>query len=419
MRFWIAIIALLALAVAAAFGWQWIADDPGQVLVRLRGISIETSVVFALVSTLVLVALVSILWRLVRWPWRGWRERRRRRGRTRLENGLVALAEGRNADAERQLAKVARHDSLRTPALLAQAQAAHARGAEAEAETALDAASARAEPAALALRARFLLEQGRADEALALLRPRADAGSLAPVGWRVLVDAALATGDTATARTALTPLLRSASLGEPARDAIENRVLGASLAAATDSARLDAEWSGLSRAQRRRPQLVEAYARRAAALGQILPAMDAIESAQRREWSDALATCYSELGPAELGARTRSAESWLKLAPGSAALLVALGRLCRDQGLWGKATEYLERALATDENADAWEVLGDCRLAEDASADAARCYANALHLRRGEPTAALAGTGKSIDPSRRALVFDQRNAHGLPQLPAS
>lgn len=419
MRFWIAIIALLALAVAAAFGWQWIADDPGQVLVRLRGVSIETSVVFAIVCALVLIALISIVWRLVRWPLRGWNESRRRRGRMRLASGIVALAEGRNADAERQLAKAARHDSLRTPALLAQAQAAHARGAVAEAEAALDAASVRVEPAALALRARFLLEQGRADEALALLKPRADEGTLAPVGWRVLIDAALATGDTATARGALAPLIRGASLGEAARDSIENRVLAAALAAATDTAQLDAQWSGLGRAQRRRAPLIEAYARRAAALGQMLPAMDAIESALRREWNDALAICYSELGPAELAQRTRSAESWLKLAPGSAALLVALGRMCRDQGLWGKATQYLERALATAESATAWELLGDCQLAEGAIADAAQCYANALRSQRGEPTAALAGTGKSADQTQRALVFDQRNAHGLPQLPAS
>jgi HemY protein len=419
MKFWIAIVALLALAVAAAFGWQWIADDPGQVLVRLRGVSIETSVVFTLVAVLVLAALVSIAWRLARWPWRGWNERRRRRGRTRLERGFVALAEGRNADAERQFAKAARHGNLRTPALLAQAQAAHARGAAAEASAALDAASARVEPAALALRARFLLEQGRAEDALALLRPKADAGTLAPVGWRVLMDAALATGDVARARAALAPLLRSAALGEAARETVENRVLGASLRAADDTARLDNEWSGLSRAQRRRPDLVEAYARRAAELGQTLPAMDAIESAQRREWSDALATCYSELGPAELGARTRTAESWLKLAPGSAALLVALGRLCRDQGLWGKAIEYLERALATDESADAWEVLGDCERADGHADRAAQCYANALRMQRGEPGAPLPGSAEPAEPTRRALVFESRNAHGMPQLPAS
>jgi HemY protein len=175
----------------------------------------------------------------------------------------------------------------------------------------------------------------------------------------------------------------------------------------------------MSRAQRRRPQLIEAYARRAAALGQMLAAMDAVESAQRRAWSDALATCYAELGPAELGPRTRTAESWLKLAPGSAALLVALGRLCRDQGLWGKATEYLERALATDESPDAWEVLGDCRLAEDANADAAQCYANALRVQRGEPATPLPGSADPVEPTRRALVFESRNAHGMPQLPAS
>ncbi|MGA9828478.1 MAG: heme biosynthesis HemY N-terminal domain-containing protein, partial [Rhodanobacteraceae bacterium] len=81
MRIWGAIFLLLALAVAAAFGWHWLAADPGYVLIRLRGVSIETSLAFALICMLVVWALLSLLLRVVRWPWGAWRRAAHRRGR--------------------------------------------------------------------------------------------------------------------------------------------------------------------------------------------------------------------------------------------------------------------------------------------------------------------------------------------------
>ncbi|HEY9724161.1 MAG TPA: hypothetical protein V6D47_19330, partial [Oscillatoriaceae cyanobacterium] len=176
-------------------------------------------------------------------------------------------------------------------------------------------------------------------------------------------------------------------------------------------------WNSASRAQRRRPELIAAFARRSAAQGQVLAAMDEIESAERREWSDALALAYADLGPAELAARTRKAESWLALAPNSAALATALGRLCAQQSLWGKGQQYLERAIAIDESPLAWETLGDCYAGADDAATASRCYANALRLARGEATVPVAPHSLQGSVDTRALAFEERSEHGVPRLP--
>jgi HemY protein len=417
VRLWLGVLVLLALAAAAAFGWHWLASDPGYVLVRVRGTTIETSLVFAIVALLVLWAIVSIVVRFARWPFRAWGRAYRRRGRERLASGLTALAEGRYAEAERNLAKASNHAALRGPALLAIAQSAHERGSEERAREALDQIGASEGAAALALRAQFLIGNGRTAEALALLKPKAEKGTLPPRGLRLLIEAALASGDTRTALDAIPALARTQTLAHDDQVALDTRTLAAALAAAPDTTRLNALWAGASRAERRRPELIAAFARSSAAQGQVLAAMDEIESAERREWNDALALAYADLGPAELAARTRKAESWLALAPNSAALATALGRLCAQQSLWGKGQQYLERALAIGESPLAWETLGDCYAGAGDAATASRCYANAFRLARGEATVPVAPHAPFGMVDTRALTFEERSEHGVPRLP--
>jgi HemY protein len=417
MRVWFGVLMLLALAAAAAFGWHWLASDPGYVMIRVRGTTLETSLVFALIALLVAWGVLSVVVRAARWPFRAWGRAYQRRGRERLARGLTALVEGRYAQAERDLGKASNHPALCGPALLALAEAAHERGAEDTARETLDRIGGAEETAALALRAHFLIEHGRPGEALALLKPRVGAGTLPPRALRLLIEAALESGDTRAALDALPALSRTQSMSPADQAALDTRVFAAALAGAPDAARLNALWSGASRAQRRRPELVAAFACRSAELGQMLAAMDEIESAQRREWSDALALVYAELGPAELPARTRKAESWLSIAPNSAALATALGRLCAQQQLWGKSQQYLERALAIEETPLAWETLGDCYVGSDDAATANVCYANALRLARGEPTVTVGSHALRGPVDTRALAFEERSEHGVPRLP--
>jgi len=419
VRIWFGVLVLLVLAAAAAFGWHWLASDPGYVMVRMRGTTLETSLVFAVIVLLIAWGLLSILVRFARWPFLTWGRVYRRRGRERLGSGLTALAEGRYVHAERDLAKASNHAALRGPALLALAQSAHERGADERARDALQKVEGSSEPAALALRAQFLIENGRPSEALALLKPRAAAGTLPPRAQRLLIEAALASGDTRTALDALPALARSQSLAPEDQVALDTRTLSAALAMTPDAASLNALWNGATRAQRRRPELIAAFAHRSAELGQVLAAMDEIESAERREWNDALALAYADLGPAELAARTRKAEGWLSIAPNSAALATALGRLCAQQSLWGKSQQYLERALAIEESPLAWETLGDCYAGSNDAATALAWYTNALRLARGEATVAVGTQALRGPVDTRALVFEERSEHGVPRLPGA
>lgn len=415
MKLWIIAIVLLAVAGAAIYGWQALAADPGLLSIRIGHTHIDTTLVFAVFVLLAAWIALGLLWRGLRWPMRAWKLRGQRRSRERFAAGLTALAEGDHRRALRALEKASQHPELHAPAMLATARAAHARGDAERTEAALDEASRHAPAAVLSLRAQFLLEHGNAEAALALLKPSADKNDLPPVGWRLLAEAALLTGDPALALRAVDALAAGDALTPEALAALRARTLAAALAATPDTEALNALWSGLPRAQRALPEAIAAYARHAAALGQPLAAMDEIESALRKQWSERLVGVWGQLGPAHADTRLARAEGWLAAQPDSPALLLSLGRLCVQEKLWGKAREYLERGLALAPSAALWETLGECMNGQGNAANAAVCYRNALRIARGESTQELS------DPARapldtRATIAEERDAHGVPRL---
>lgn len=416
MRLWYAIGLLVVAAALAAFGWHWVAEDPGYVLLRLRGWRVETTVVAALVMLLLGWALLTVVWRLARWPFGAFSRRHRRLSQQRLGTGLIALMEGRHGDAERDLNRASRLDRLRGPALLAAAEAALRRGEHGRAREALDQAAQSAPQAARVLRARLLRREGKPAEALALLAPEADKGTLTPGGWRELAYAALASGNLRRAREALAPLQKSGALGHRAYAALETQVLVAALQTAADGADLNALWSQLPKTQRRVSAVIDAYARRAAAFGLSLPAMDEVESALRREWSPLLIETYGMLAGDDVEARLHRAEGWLDAHPNDAILLLTLGRMCVRLQLWGKARQYLERSLALAPGTAAWEALGDAFAGQGDAEQAQRCYRNALAFTRGEavPITLSVAPGGVIDT--RDVAVEERDAHGVPRL---
>lgn len=415
MKLWRWIVGLILVAVLAAFAWHWVADDPGYVLIHLRGTTLQLTVVSAVVILLLAWAVIAALVTLIRWPFGVLNRRHRRLSRRRLADGLVALIEGRHGEAERDLNRAARYPSVRGPALLAAAEAAERHGESARALETLDLAAQETPRAARVLRARLVRRAGRSTEAAALLAPEANNASLTPSGWIEYAEASLESGEARNALRALEPLQKSGELGSRAFADLESRTVAAYIASAPDGASLSTLWSQLPKGQRRLPAAVDAYARRASTFGQSMAAMDEIETALRREWSPSLIATYGSMGAEDLEQRLRRAEGWVDTHPNDAALLTAVGRMCVRARLWGKAKPFLERALAIEPSADAWEALGDVYVGEAHPELAQRCYRNALALARGESTEALPESrNHRIDT--RVTAVEERDQHGVPRL---
>ncbi|HEY4293725.1 heme biosynthesis protein HemY [Luteibacter sp.] len=416
MKPWRWVVGLIFVAVVAAFAWHGVAEDPGYVLIRLRGIQVQMTVVTALALLLLAWAAIALIVAILRWPFGAMTRRHRRLSRRRLADGLVSLIEGRHGEAERDLNRAARYPSVRGPALLAAAEAAERHGESARALETLDQAAQETPRAARVLRARYVRGSGRANEAVTLLAPEANAGSLTPAGWIEYAEASLASGEARNAMRALDPLQKSSELGSRGYADIESRVVAAYVMSATDGATLATLWSQLPKGQRRLPAAVDAYARQAARYGQTMAAMDEIETALRREWSPALVATYGGMGAEDIEQRLRRAEGWVDEHPNDAALLAAVGRMYVRVRLWGKARPYLERALAIEPNAVAWEALGDVYVGENHPELAQRCYRNALALARGEATEALPEELRAGRIDTRVTAVEERDQHGVPRL---
>ncbi|MET0255943.1 MAG: heme biosynthesis HemY N-terminal domain-containing protein [Luteibacter sp.] len=415
MKLWRWIVGLILVAVIAAFAWHWVADDPGYVLIHLRGTNVQMTVVTAVVILLLAWAAITALVALIRWPFGAMTRRHRHLSRRRLADGLVSLIEGRHGEAERDLHRAARYPSVRGPALLAAAEAAERHGESARALETLDQAAQETPRAARVLRARLLRRAGRPGEAATLLAPEANSGALTPAGWIEFAEASLESGDARGALRAVEPLQKSGELGARAFADIESRIVAAYVASAPDGASLATSWSQLPKGQRRLPAVVDAYARQAARHGQTMAAMDEIETALRREWSPSLVATYGGMGAEDIEQRLRKAEAWIDTHPNDAALLTAVGRMCVRVRLWGKAKPFLERALAIEPGADAWEALGDVYVGEENPEIAQRCYRNALALARNEATEALPEIRtRRIDT--RVTAVEERDQHGVPRL---
>lgn len=126
---------------------------------------------------------------------------------------------------------------------------------------------------------------------------------------------------------------------------------------------LERWWQGLSNAERLHPRLAAAAARAFVGHNQEDMAEKLLVNALEHQWDNVPVEVFGQigrLGGSEHGAVSRlaRAEQWLQHRPNDHVLLLALGRLCFDAQLWGKARTYLEASLAVQQSAIAHAELG-------------------------------------------------------------
>lgn len=404
----------LVLAVLGALLAQVLLQDPGHVLVRFRGTDYTTTVAAGLGILLASLFVLVLLWTLVRMPFRAWRQRRERQARARLTDGLAAYQRGEYARAEQLLKQAADDGDAEALARAHAARAALARGDEVAAAGHLEAFGERHPATRALLHAEHALQRGNPGEALAALDAPA-AQPLPPHGLRLRADALAASGRSFEAYGLLGALRQQQALAPAALDAMQAQWAGRSLEEAGDANALADRWDALPAALRTTPDVVSAYARRAAALRWDDAATRSVEQALDARWDEGLAELYGRLPVSRLEQRREQIERWLPAHPSSPALLLAAARIAQAQGQWPQADRWLHRAIAQGAGAPAWETLGDGALQAGDETRARLAYANALRSQRGEAPFELPGRDLRQQIADTAAIED-RDEHGMPRL---
>lgn len=379
---------IVLIVLGAIVAHLLLSGDRGYVLVRHGGYDYTTTLVNAIgLGVLALLALWAA-WALLSFPFRTWSRHRDRRARLRLSDGLLALHEGRYAQAEKALAQAGEDPDTEAAARIAAAQAAWARGDAAQARRELDGFGERHPAARAIVAAELALAEERPTDALVALDAPA-AQPLPPRGLALRAEALAASGQSAQAYELLGALRQQQALPKARLDEAEVRWAAAALREAEDDNALAARWEALPKALRAEPTIVAVYAERAAASGWNEAAARSLEQALDARWDERLAGLYGALPLGRVEHRSATCERWLGKHPSSPALLLALSRLSAEQEQWARAQDYARRALDQGAGAEAWEALGDAWVAQGDEPRARFAYANALRAARGQPVAAL------------------------------
>lgn len=415
MKWFLRIVVIVAVLIAGALGWQWLAADPGLVQVRIRGYVIEASVIAAVAMILLVFIAIWLLWWLLRAPLRWLSSMRRRRARHAFAQAELRLREGHWARAEKLFVRAAEDPDFRVPALLEAAQAAHARGHEAQAQAYLASLEEDADGGRLVRleRAREALANEQSEQALSLL---ADMTPPPPSALLLRNQALRQSYRAEEALAELPELHRSQILTGLQYAKLELATILQALSEARDGAQLQRVWNALPRGQRRTDAVVSAYVQRAVELHDV-DASTLIETQLKQEWSEDLARQYGRLQQGSPARRLKQAQAWLEQHPDSVGLNISLARLHLALGETSQAEEFAGHALALDNDAEAWELMAEIAERQQQSERARVALANVLRCRRGETPLPLPAGSRRAGHLGLFAASEKRGEHGFPQLP--
>jgi HemY protein len=350
----IRVLVYLVIVFAVAIGAAWLADRPGEVVLHWQGYEIRTSLLLAAAGVLAVMAVIGIVWVLLRAIIRAPRSfgtylgrRRRDRGYRALTTGMIAVGAG-DARAARKAAEESRTLLGAEPlVLLLTAQAAQLAGDGAAARSSFEALAARPDTRLLGLHGLFV-EAERQDQHEAARHFADEASGATPrVGWAgaALFEFAARDGDWPAAQKALDANLH-AGLVDPATVPPMRAALLTARAMELETGDPDKARALALEAHRLEPGLAPAAivaARLYARGGDIRRASRVLEAAWKVEPQPELADAYAMVRPGDsvrdrLKRMRRLADIRANHPEGS----MAVARAAIDAGDWAAARVALE-----------------------------------------------------------------------------
>ncbi len=399
MRNWITIIVVIGALLCAVALAPLFSQDAGYVLIELGGWSIETNVlVLSALLLLILIGLRALFW-FLSLPRRAASNLARRR----LENGLLALAEGNWQQAEKALSKAANHNAAPVAGFLAAARAADGDDGDSRAISqrqqsylaAADDGHARTRFLIHLSKARLLINKGQYEQAIPLLQHCLKQRRRHRQALRMLAQCYRELGHWRALRDLLPAMRKAGLLDRDSSADLEKLSISNELTAAGDAEQLQKIWDSLLRGQRQQPGLIACYAQRALQFDFPRLADAALIQALDRQADPVLADLYARAHLEPIDKALQRALKWQRRYPDDAGIARLLGQLFMQAKKWGKARDALQESLRLQADATTYTLLGELLQQQGDSDAAANCFFNALKLQQAD-----AGQAAAASPAR-------------------
>jgi len=366
MKFLFWLLGLFALAVSLTLA----AHNPGYVLLVYAPYRIEMSLSLFVVGMLALfvfgylsVQLALAALRLPAYVRQFRSERAHAKGRTAMMEALGAFFEGRYAAAEKAAARAMGlgENSGLNPIIAA--RAAHelrefdkrdAYLAASEGKTVGDATMR------LMATTKFKLDQHQPQAALDTLKALRETGVKGHVGALHLeLKAQQQARNWDGVLDAVNQLEKRDAIDATAAAQLRQQAWLEKIRAQTqDAAALLAVWKSVPDEFKQRTKVATAGARAFIQLGDCKNAQQILTDSLNAQWDGDLIKLYGDCLVGDVIDQLDQAERWLKQHSNDAGLLLALGKLCLHQSLWGKAQSYLEASVSVAPSRAAYTLLG-------------------------------------------------------------
>ncbi len=388
MKFLVWLLAMFAAAVALTLA----AHNPGYVQLVYPPYRVEISLTLFVLSLLLLFVLgyfaVRLIIAVLNLPAyvRAFRETRAQNvGRTAMLEALTAFFEGRYAAAEKAAVRSMELGEKSSLNPIVAARAAHelrefdkrdAYLADAEGKS-LGEATMR-----LMAKTEFQLDQKQPQSALHSLKELHEKNAGKHVGALTLELKAQQQSRNWDAVLDLATLLEKrkaidATLATQLRQQAWLEKLGAQ---AHDIAAMRELWKSVPGDFKRRPKLAAVAVKTFLKLHDAASAGKLLVESLNAQWDSDLVTLFGECYTEDIVAQIDLAERWLKVHPDDAGLMLALGKLCLNQGLWGKAQSYLDASNSLRPSRDAYNALGQLAEKLEKKEDAFNYYHLAMEI---------------------------------------
>lgn len=392
MKFLVWLLALFVAAVALTLA----AHNPGYVQLVYPPYRMEMSLTFFVLALLALFVAgymaVRLLSAAVQLPAyvRAFREERARsKGRAAMMEALTAFFEGRYAAAEKAAVRAMELGEQSGLNPIVAARAAHelrefdkrdAYLADAESKTVGEATMR------LMAKTEFQLDQKQPQSALSSLKELDAAAGRRHVGALTLELKAQQQANNWDAVLELATHLekRNAIDATLAMQLRQQAWLEKLRTQAHDIASLRTLWKSVPGEFKRRPKIATVAVQGFLKFQDAVSASRLLAECLNAQWDTGLVALYGDCYSDDIVAQIDQAERWLKIHTDDAGLLLALGKLCLQQGLWGKAQSYLDASISLSPSRAAYTALGQLAEKLDKKEDAFNYYHLAMELDGGK-----------------------------------